>query len=70
VIIGVWGSDVLVLYLEANLELGFEGDMYGMADAAWSSSSVSSSRSCLLLADFSRHRRGEVHWPGLSWSRG
>jgi hypothetical protein len=46
------------------------GAMYGMVDAAWSSSSLSSSRSCLLLADSSRHTRGKVRWSGLSWRRG
>jgi hypothetical protein len=61
---GQWCEELLERYPE----LGFRGAMYGMLDAAWSSSSLSSSGSCLLLADSSRHTRVEVRWSGLSWS--
>jgi hypothetical protein len=67
VTIGELGSDVM---LERCPELGFRGAMYGMADAAWSASSLSSSGSCLLLAESSRSTRGEVRWSEIAWSRG
>jgi hypothetical protein len=59
VTIGDLGSDVM---LERCRELGFRGTMYDMEDVAWSSSSLSSLGSCLLLAKSSRRTRGEVRW--------
>jgi hypothetical protein len=61
VTIGDLGSDVL---LERCPELGFRGAMYGMADVVWSSSSLSLSGSCLLLAESSRCTGGGYIGPG------
>jgi hypothetical protein len=59
--IGDWDNVVL---LDRYPELGFQGAMFVTTDAAWSSSSLSSSRSCLLLAESSRPQEGRYVGPG------